>query len=151
MRLYLIRHAHAGARLPGRSDFERPLDERGRERAANLAVELGDVGITAVLSSPATRCRETVEPLAARLGLAVVEQPDLWEGSDVGHVLALLTNQDGPAVAACSHGDVIPAVVEAIARSGASVQGRGCGKGSVWSLDHDGSTWTAASYLGTGG
>ena len=148
MRLYLIRHAHAGARLAGSRDLYRPLSERGRARAAELADLLGNAGIQRVLASPASRCVQTVEPLATRLGLEVSEQPDLWEGSPTAHVLALLEQQRShEAVAMCSHGDVIPETIEALGREGTAITGRGCAKGSVWVLDHDGATWATARYV----
>ncbi|MDH3680053.1 MAG: histidine phosphatase family protein [Acidimicrobiia bacterium] len=147
MRLFLIRHAQAGDRQPGNRDLYRPLTGKGRRRALALVDLLGDAGISKVLSSPATRCVETVEPLAEHLGLEIEEQPDLWEGSSTPHVLALLERQGDHAIAACSHGDIIPEVVEALGDLGASIEGRGCEKGSVWILDRDGERWTAAVYL----
>lgn len=148
MRLYLIRHAHAGSRLGGSRDLYRPLSERGHARAAELTELLGELGIEGILSSPASRCVQTVEPLAARLGLDVVEQPDLWEGSPIPHVMALLDEQrDRGAVAACSHGDVIPEVIETLAQAGTTITGRGCAKGSVWVLEHDGDGWASARYV----
>ncbi len=146
--MYLIRHAHAGSRFAGGRDLYRPLSERGRERAEEIAELLEGVGIERVVASPATRCVQTVEPLAARLGLDVVEQPDLWEGSPVAHVLALFEqHRDHRAIVACSHGDVIPDAIEALSRTGTAITGRGCEKGSVWVLDHDGERWATARYL----
>ena len=147
MRLYLIRHAQAGERSAGHRDIYRPLSPKGHTRAQSIADLLADASITRVLSSPAIRCVQTVEPLANRLDLNIEEHPDLWEGSLIPHVLALLLQYQLPAVAACSHGDIIPAVIEAIAADGANVSGRGCEKGSVWVADHDGQSWTRAFYL----
>ncbi|MCP3990813.1 MAG: histidine phosphatase family protein [Actinomycetia bacterium] len=147
MRLYLIRHAHAGDRAPGHRDLYRQLSPRGIKRARVISDLLADVGISRILSSPATRCIQTVEPLAANLGLEIEEQPDLWEGSLVSHVLALLTMGDSPAMAACSHGDIIPAVIEAVAGEGATLAGRGCEKGSIWILDHVDGSWSRATYV----
>ncbi len=147
MRLYLIRHAQAGDRGPGHRDLYRQLSPKGVSRAQAISELLSDVGISRILSSPATRCMQTVEPLAAELGLEVEEQPDLWEGSLTSHVLALLTMDDGPALAACSHGDVIPAVIEAVVGQGARLVGRGCEKGSIWILDHVDGSWTRATYV----
>ena len=148
MRLYFIRHAHAGSRRADGRDLYRPLSEQGRERALAIADLLAHVGVERVLSSPASRCVQTVEPLAARLGLDVIEQPDLWEGSATAHVLALLDQQrKHDAVVACSHGDVIPETIEMLSRTGTAVTGRGCAKGSIWQLDHDGERWATAQYL----
>ena len=41
------------------------LDERGRGQAAALAKRLGDLPLTAVVSSPLERCRETAQAILA--------------------------------------------------------------------------------------
>lgn len=147
MNVYLIRHAQAGDRGHGPRDMYRPLSDKGGRRAAELAQLLAGAGITRVLSSPATRCTQTVQPLAAALGLEVEEHPVLWEGSDLDDVLALLEEPADGDVVACSHGDIIPELVERLAAGGATVQGRGCEKGSIWVLERDGGTWRSARYL----
>ncbi len=58
---------------------ERPLSPRGREDAARLACQLAAEPIAAVYSSPYPRARQTVEPLAAALGMDVEVVPDLRE------------------------------------------------------------------------
>lgn len=147
MKIFLIRHANAGQRTADPHDLYRPLVEEGHERARSLADLLADAGITSVLSSPATRCVQTVEPLAAVLNLTVREHPDLWEGSAISHVLALLGHHRDGALAVCSHGDIIPEVIEAVGAAGATIQGRGCEKGSVWILDYGQDGCTGARYL----
>ncbi len=147
MRVLLVRHAQAGDRLAGHRDLYRPLSPDGHERAQGLAALLSPVGPTRILSSPATRCVQTVEPLAASLGLEVETQPDLWEGTPTAHVLAVLTQHQEGALVACSHGDIIPAVIEMMAADGADVRGRGCEKGSIWMADHDGERWRSARYV----
>ena len=157
MRLFLIRHAQAGDRTDGVRDAFRPLAPKGHRRAEELAALLADQGVTRVLSSPATRCLQTVAPLARTMGLDVEEQAALWEGSPVDHVLSLFETMSGPAgarltavkpvVAACSHGDIIPEVVDSLHRSGVPITGRGCEKGSIWVLDHDGRHWISAVYM----
>jgi len=148
MRLYLIRHAQAGSRLAGSRDLYRPLSVDGHTRAEELADLLGGEPIERILASPATRCVQTVEPLANRLELDVIEHPDLWEGSPVSHVRALIDQQrDQRAAALCSHGDVIPEVIDALGQAGTVITGRGCEKGSVWELEHDGVAWVSARHL----
>ncbi|MEM9132542.1 MAG: phosphoglycerate mutase family protein [Actinomycetota bacterium] len=146
-RVILVRHAQAGDRLAGHRDLYRPLSPDGHVRAQDLAVLLAPVGPSRILSSPATRCVQTVQPLAQNLGLEVETQPDLWEGTPTAHVLAVLTQHDESTLVACSHGDIIPAVVEMMAADGADVRGRGCEKGSIWLADHDGERWTWARYV----
>lgn len=102
----LVRHARAGIRgtWPD-DDLERPLDERGRAEARGLVRALAPLA-TALRTSRAARCRETLLPLAAETGLEVVDVPELLEGADPAAALAwLLAQPDG--TVACSHGDVI--------------------------------------------
>ena len=148
MRLFLVRHAQAGDRMVGARDLYRPLSPKGRQRAEEIGLLLAPSKPDRILSSPATRCVQTVEPLAARTGLDVEEHPDLWEGSTISHVLSLLGNADAAEViVACSHGDVIPEAIEAIAAEGAQINGRGCEKGSIWVVERDGRRWAHAYYL----
>ncbi|MEZ5409759.1 MAG: histidine phosphatase family protein [Acidimicrobiales bacterium] len=147
MRLFLIRHAHAGDRTAGSRDKFRPLTPKGHRRAEELATMLEGQGVARVLSSPATRCWQTVAPVAKALGLEVEEVDELWEGALLDDVFALFEGLGEPVVAACSHGDIIPEVVDALNRKGVPVSGRGCEKGSIWVLDHDGRQWTAAAYV----
>ena len=72
---YLVRHAHA----EWTPDENRPLSGRGRADAEQVADVLGGVPITAVYASPARRARETIAPLAVRLGLPIQIVPDLRE------------------------------------------------------------------------
>src|SRR4051812_442509 len=59
----LVRHAHAGSKKQWSGpDHERPLSRRGQEQARDLAGVLAGLGVTRLLSSPALRCRETLQP-----------------------------------------------------------------------------------------
>ena len=101
----LLRHASAGHRTRWDGhDEHRPLDERGRRQAAALVQELRDLlDVRRIVSSPYTRCVETVVPLAEALGLEVEEDVRLEEGGG-GHASPLLAE---PGVVLCTHGDVI--------------------------------------------
>jgi 2,3-bisphosphoglycerate-dependent phosphoglycerate mutase len=72
-----VRHAHSPY-VPDREEM-RGLSERGRRDAERLADLLGDEEIDAVLSSPYARARETVEPLAWRLGTEVTVRDEFRE------------------------------------------------------------------------
>jgi hypothetical protein len=66
---YLVRHAHVGdKRAWAGPDVLWPLPEPGRREAHGLLTQLRDYLVTRVLSSPAVRCLQTVQPLAARRG-----------------------------------------------------------------------------------
>ena len=59
------------------------------------------------MSSPYVRCRETVAPLADRLGLPVEDADALSEGAPLSEALRLLEKVTDKPTVLCSHGDVI--------------------------------------------
>ena len=135
--LHLIRHASAGDRRAWRgNDSERPLDEVGHGQAAAIAATLASAPIRRVLSSPSVRCTQTVEPLAARLGLDVEISAELAEGADGRRTEALVERLCGEAgdSVLCSHGDVIPEVLWRLSGRGIDVNPTRCKKASVWEL-----------------
>src|SRR5438093_2988969 len=68
----LVPHMDAGDRTQWDGDQdERPLSDLGRKQAAALASAMGNSGITSLWASPAARARETLEPLAKKLGLEI--------------------------------------------------------------------------------
>jgi broad specificity phosphatase PhoE len=124
--LHLIRHAHAGSRSEWTEDDElRPLSDRGLRQAAAIATALTGAGIDLLLTSRYVRCRQTLEPLAAALGLPVADDALLAEGGWGNDALDALLSAvgEGRTVAACSHGDVIPAIVATAVRRGAELVG----------------------------
>lgn len=139
MTLYLIRHASAGER--GRwngDDFERPLDEKGESQRDAIARHLAHEPVRHVWSSLAVRCRQTVESLAAALDVEVESRPELTEGASPHRLEDLLHKAavDEDDVVLCSHGDLIPEVLNRLLRNGMAVSGpRGCAKGSIWTLE----------------
>jgi probable phosphoglycerate mutase len=83
---YLIRHGDTpavGHFVAGRAAGVH-LNDRGRRQVEELAEQLAGEPIRAVYSSPLERARETAEPLARRLGLAVQIVEELLE-LDFGH------------------------------------------------------------------
>ena len=73
------------------------LNEDGLAQAASVAERLGGEKIAAVYSSPLERCRETAEPLAARLGLELRLLEDVKEtdcGEWTGQALDELRKAD---------------------------------------------------------
>jgi len=120
MSTILLRHASAGDRSTwGGDDRLRPLDEGGYAQALALADALAERGIARVVSSPYVRCVETVEPLAAALGLAVELDERLAEGEGGAGALALLAELAGAGVA-CTHGDVVEAAIGRVLDKGAA-------------------------------
>ena len=153
--LYVVRHAHAGSRGDWVApDGDRPLSGKGRRRADEIARALAEVGITEIWSSPLARCVQTMEPLAALLGIQVGRSDALAEGAALAAGVELVERlaTAGTGAALCSHGDVIPDLLAALARRGTRLDPDGaCPKGSIWILrTHDGVV-TEAVYAGTGG
>lgn len=131
----LVRHAAAGKRSAwqSRPDRDRPLDGRGREQAVLLGAELVSEGPPAALvASPYLRCVQTLEPLAVAAGVRVETSEALAEAADPpplpgddpwlasawagGRALGLLDRllhelPEGGRAIACSHGDVLPALL----------------------------------------
>ena len=67
--IFLIRHGEAAASW--QQDADPGLSDRGRAQAAALVAQLDPLPITAILSSPMRRARETAAPLAAQRSLPV--------------------------------------------------------------------------------
>jgi 8-oxo-dGTP diphosphatase len=113
----LLRHARAGERAAWTGDDTlRPLDDRGLRQALALR-DLAQRAIGRIVSSPYRRCVETVEPLAEALGIPIELDDRLAEGASPQLALALLAELDGGL--ACTHGDVIEAVLGYGLRKGA--------------------------------
>jgi 8-oxo-dGTP diphosphatase len=113
----LLRHARAGERAAWTGDDTlRPLDDRGLRQALALR-DLAQRAIGRIVSSPYRRCVETVEPLAEALGVPIELDDRLAEGASPQLALALLAELDGGL--ACTHGDVIEAVLGYGLRKGA--------------------------------
>ncbi len=161
MTLYLLRHANAGARGKWLADDRtRPLTSQGRHQAADLVEVLGQLDITRILCSPFRRCIETVAPLGAALGITIEIERAFAEGPG-GPAIQVIRSLAEENVVVCSHGDIIPAVLEALALvDGVSlgVDPR-CQKASVWILERSkqmdqgqqrnqsASTFVSASYI----
>lgn len=145
MALFLVRHAQAGHRGFGPNDTSRCLSEDGQAQARSLVEALRDVSITRLISSPYERCRQTLAPLSEATRLTVESMPALAEGMPFEPVLALFDQLPEGSVL-CSHGDVIPDVIQALARRGLEVRGEPrWNKGSVWVLQRCGGEWTEGS------
>ncbi|MFP5331236.1 MAG: SixA phosphatase family protein, partial [Acidimicrobiia bacterium] len=103
-----------------------------------------------IYSSPYVRCRQTVEPLAERCGLPVVDSDHLAEGARGGTTLEWIRTLSGRHVVACSHGDVIPSVIRRLEELGVPLYSPNgvfdVKKGSVWTLALEGDRIVSATY-----
>ena len=101
LRVFLVRHAHAAWAMPGMRDFDRPLDERGREEAARLAATMIVNGFEPdlVFCSNAQRCVETLDTLNARGGrVCRVERSDALYASGQEAYLELVASVRSEAI-----------------------------------------------------
>lgn len=135
----LVAHMDAGDRRLWAEDQDlRPLSEFGRRQAARMAEARSNGPIDGLSTSPALRCRQTVEPFAAPFGLSLVTLPELgetggflptlgWDGLPpdlapaMGGAFAagraslalrqIMIDVPGGGAIACSHGVVVPALI----------------------------------------
>lgn len=137
--IYLVRHAKAGERRVWEGEDEaRPLSKYGWKQSEAIAKRLAAKGATSLHSSPYVRCMQTLEPLAERLGVEVEADQRLFEGEPFEPVLELL-GEVGTGAVLCSHGDIVPDVIQALVRRGMEVQNTpDWRKGSIWVLKRTG-------------
>jgi phosphohistidine phosphatase SixA len=146
-RLLLVRHAEAISRSRWTQEDElRPLTDKGWDQARGLVPLLSDLVLTRLLSSPAVRCWQTLEPLAEDLGLEIEHEPRLWEGASVRDA-RLLLDEVGDGTVLSSHGDLIPDLLNHLIGEGMEAVGRDCKKGSTWVLERTGSRYVRGTYL----
>ena len=137
--VYLVRHAKAGERRVWEgSDVERPLSSKGWKQARSVSARLAKMGASSLYSSPYVRCVQTLEPLSELIGTDIVLDERLEEDRPFEPVLDLLGEVDSGAVL-CSHGDIIPAVLQALVRRGLEVESEAdWRKATVWVLKRKG-------------
>lgn len=97
LRIFLVRHAHSGWALPGMRDFDRPLDDKGREEAGRLAriMVVNGYQPRLIICSPAARCLGTLAVLAPHLTAApVIEHvADFYSGSSAAYLDAIVARE----------------------------------------------------------
>jgi phosphohistidine phosphatase len=83
--LFLLRHAKSSWEFPSLSDFERPLNERGRRTAPFMGHLMKERGIcpAVIICSPAVRARETAIAVksASDLICEIVFESGVYEAS----------------------------------------------------------------------
>jgi broad specificity phosphatase PhoE len=139
----------------------RPLAELGMRQAGALVAVIGS-NVDGIYSSPTARCRQTVGPLAAALGLPVRDLAELYEAWDfsepaagvdeipdlmvralggawaVGRMLRavalMMDAHPGGRVVAASHGDTVPVLLAALASASGVRRPRHVGRGGWYTL-----------------
>ncbi len=143
----LVRHAKAGERVgwAPSDDIIRPLTTEGRRQAADLVDVLNAFSPRDVSASPYRRCLETVVPIAAHLGLSVKSDDRLAEGAAT-QALSVIRDHfmtGAGCIVLCSHGDVIPEVLQHLQRAD------GLSLGSEFRVQKA-STWILTGLVGSG-
>jgi 8-oxo-dGTP diphosphatase len=145
--LYLVRHAKAGDREQWTEDDRlRPLTKKGRRQAEGLVQLFRRLEVTRIVSSPYLRCVQSVRPLALARGLTIELSDALAEGAPTADAVGLVDASSTGSVF-CSHGDVIPAVIDHLRGIGMLIDGEiGWKKGSVWILERRLGRYIRARY-----
>jgi 8-oxo-dGTP diphosphatase len=113
----VLRHAKAESRDDwSGDDLERPLDSAGTERAKALSPLLHAYGVRRIVSSPTTRCTQTVEPFAHEIGTFLEIDDRLSEGTsfaDVNRSISAMLDRKKPIVV-CTHRPTLPWIFDAV-------------------------------------
>jgi 8-oxo-(d)GTP phosphatase len=151
----VVRHGTAGskARFSG-DDTKRPLDKKGRAQAEALVGQLLAFGATDVYAADRVRCHQTVEPLAAELGVSIHNEPTLTEESYAKspkrgrHCVLRIAKEEGAPVI-CTQGKVIPDLITWwCERDGIRPDKSRNHKGSTWVLSLVDGRLVAADHIG---
>jgi 8-oxo-(d)GTP phosphatase len=151
----LVRHAHAGERKKWSGDDAlRPIDADGRTEADGLGVLLSLFDPARLFAATPLRCKQTLQPLADRLGLPIVIDSAFAEPADLDELPAkvkvaasrLGELRDGGTAGICSQGKVIPPLLAALLGAEDSARYK-TPKGTGWLLAWSGDTLTAVSRL----
>jgi 8-oxo-dGTP pyrophosphatase MutT (NUDIX family)/phosphohistidine phosphatase SixA len=152
----MVRHAYAGERKEWKgNDALRPISERGRQQAERIGEVLALLRPERLISATPLRCKQTLEPLAARLGGAPIVQdgafaePALPEEAPAKGKLAaqrLLDLRGGGLPVICSQGKVMPTLLATL-RDEADPEPYKTPKGDGWLLTWAGDRLLDASRL----
>lgn len=107
----LVRHAERQSIW----DSDSPLAEAGLRRAQALVPQLTAFHPVALYTSDLQRTRQTLAPLAARLGMAPAAFP---KGDSAGLAAAVLRDHRGQTVVVCWHHDLMKKLVRALGVAG---------------------------------
>lgn len=115
--LIVLRHAKAESRDDWNGDdLDRPLTESGTARASALVPLLGAYGVRRVVTSPAVRCAQTVEPYAHDISTFLEVDDRLSEQTRFGQVnrsITAMLDRKKPVVL-CTHRPTLPWIFDAV-------------------------------------
>lgn len=117
-RLYLLRHAQAAWANPGERDFDRKLDDKGYSQAELIADRAADKGHKPdlILSSTATRCRETTDALrrAFNESVEISYVDEMYNAQPETYLALILGQQDIRSLMLVGHNPTMEGTVEAL-------------------------------------
>lgn len=150
--VHLFRHVHAGSRSKwSGDDHVRPITAKGKRQAKSVGERIAVDGVDRIYASSYERCVQSVEPLSKATDTPIKVLDGLAEGSRPDQVVAEMKRLAGLRVVMCSHGDVIPAVLDQLDRMGVTLHSASgifdCKKASVWEVTIDGGKPVSASYI----
>ncbi len=133
--LFVVRHAKAGERrLWTDDDLNRPLSKKGRKQSELIGNRLAKLEPTQLVSSPYIRCIQTLQPLAEMIGTEVSVDQRLGENEPFEPVIELLRELPIRSVLS-THGDIIPATMQALIRRGMKLSSQpDWRKSAIWVL-----------------
>ncbi|MDO9484915.1 MAG: NUDIX hydrolase [Actinomycetota bacterium] len=120
--LIILRHGQAAKRsdFKGKHDHQRPVSGKGRSQAKALVPLLDAYGVSAVHSSDAERCMQTVKKFAKYAQVPVISESALSEENfesnpkkSAARVRDLVSQHH--AMVICSHRPVLPTILETLA------------------------------------
>lgn len=103
-----------------------------------MADFLAQENVGRILTSPYTRCTQTVEPTASELGLPIERADELIEGAAPERTIELIRSLNGESAVLCTHGDVI---VNLLGEDGHAE------KGAAWELELNGEGLARHRYV----
>jgi 8-oxo-(d)GTP phosphatase len=136
-KIYLVRHAHSRVKSQWKGkDRKRPLDQRGRKQAIDLAVRFKAHPVSHILSSDSQRCVQTAKPLVNAIRMAPILDRRLRIGGDADGVFEMIDELQGESVVVVTHGEIIEPVTKKLRKGGVELDGpKEWKKGSVWILE----------------
>lgn len=149
----LVRHASAGDRKGwDGNDALRPIDDLGKRQAAGLADVLAPFAPSRLYAANPLRCKQTLEPLAERLGLPIVSDSAFAEPPSPDELPArarlaadrLAELRDAEPAVICSQGKLMPPLL-ALLDGGEDPAEYKTPKGGGWVL-----SWAGVRLAGLG-
>ena len=141
MHLTIVRHGRAlDAQSWTDDDLLRPLDPHGVRAADDLAELIAVHKVRRIVTSPAVRCRQSVQPLASRLGVNIEEWDELGpDGAGATIVTECFANPEFDDAVLCTHGEVMAPLtrledLRSVFRRRHLSRDRLLTKGSAWRL-----------------